>query len=72
MAPVILTEFGDRSGSCSTATSTTVVDFADQNRISWTGWGWWVMDCAFPSLIADWTGTPTAQGAVVKAALARY
>lgn len=36
---------------------------ADLRNASWTGWAWWAGDCKFPSLLADWQGTPTLQGA---------
>ncbi|HEX7499760.1 MAG TPA: glycoside hydrolase family 5 protein [Polyangia bacterium] len=71
-APVIVSEFGDNVAECTTDYSDAVITYADRAGASWTGWAWYPGGCTFPSLIADWTGTPTAMGAVVKAALARY
>ena len=72
--PVIVTEFG--STQCSTDDPTTynqaLVDYADAHGASWTAWAWYVNGCTFPSLIVDWTGTPSESGKVVKAALAGY
>jgi endoglucanase len=74
--PIILTEFGDRSGSCSTQTSTTTIGHANQMGYSWTAWAWYPQTgtaaCTFPSLINDWSGTPTAEGTVAKSALLAY
>jgi hypothetical protein len=77
--PVIISEFGDRSGSCATATDTLVTQFANgqgspaaPTTMSWTAWAFYAAStpCTFPSLIADSTVyAPTAEGAVVKAAL---
>jgi hypothetical protein len=70
--PIIVTEFGDTTGSCSSAYNSQVIDYATSHRMSWTGWAWYVSGCAFPSLIADWSGTPTAAGQVAKNALLAY
>lgn len=70
--PVVLTEFGDISGNCDTSYYSQLIQYADSVGASWTGWAWYVADCKFPSLIDDWSGTPTAAGAIVKAALGRY
>jgi endoglucanase len=74
--PIILTEFGDRSGSCSTQTSTTTISHANQMGYSWTAWAWYPQTgsaaCTFPSLISDWASTPTAEGTVAKNALLGY
>jgi hypothetical protein len=70
--PVIISEFGDRSGSCSTTYDSDLIAYADLHAASWTAWGWFTGGCGFPGLIADWNGTPTTQGAVVKAALLGY
>ena len=52
-----------------------LIQFANQHHMSFTAWAWYVDDgdlsadpqgCSFPSLILDWTGTPTVQGAAVK------
>jgi len=71
-APVIVSEFGDNVAECTTDYSAAVITYADRAGASWTGWAWYPGGCTFPSLIADWTGAPTAMGTVVKAALARY
>ncbi len=77
--PIIITEFGDGSGSCATATDTSVTQFANKQggnapavELSWTAWAFYAAStpCTFPSLIADSTVyAPTAEGAIVKAAL---
>jgi hypothetical protein len=75
-----LTEFGDNSSKCTGAWDTSVIAYADQTNISWTAWGWYVPGspptalqlCQFPSLISDWSGTPSVQGQVVKQALLSY
>jgi len=70
--PIIITEFGDTTGNCSPGYNMQVIDYATSRRLSWTGWAWYVSGCAFPSLIADWSGTPTAAGQVAKNALLAY
>lgn len=57
-APVIMTEFGQYC-----ATTTYVADllaYAEAQGIHWTAWAWYVSGCAFPSIISDWNGTPSA------------
>jgi hypothetical protein len=71
-APVIVSEFGDNVAECTSDYSDAVITYADRAGASWTGWAWYPGGCTFPSLIKDWTGTPTAMGTVAKAALARY
>jgi hypothetical protein len=74
--PIIATEFGDRSGSCSTAYPSDFIAYANKkrsgtnppNELSWTAWAFYVASntCTFPALINDWQQyTPTAQGQVV-------
>jgi endoglucanase len=70
--PIIISEFGDTTGSCTTQYYSQVIEYANARQMSWTGWAWFVSGCAFPSLIADWSGTPTAAGQVAKAALLAY
>jgi endoglucanase len=81
VAPVILTEFGDNQNTpnCTGAWDQAVIDYSNKYGISWTAWAWYVPGdgslqslCSFPSLIADWFGTPSVQGVVVKAELAKY
>ncbi len=55
-APVIITEFGDATGSCSADWDKQVIDYADTHQASWTAWAWWAGDCKFPSLLTDWNG----------------
>jgi hypothetical protein len=69
--PVMLTEFGDTS-SCETAFDSQLIAYADMLGISWSAYAWFVSGCMFPSLIGDWTDTPTASGQVVKSALLSY
>ncbi len=72
--PVIMGEFG--SGDCSTKPYEDAIALADRHRTSWLAWAWWSGQpdqiCKFPAILASWDGTPSATGAVVKAALARY
>ncbi len=72
IAPVIATEFGDGTESCTGDWDTNLAQYADQRHISWTAWAWWPAGCSFPALISDWDYTPTVQGEAVKAALASY
>jgi endoglucanase len=77
--PVIVTEFGD-SGSaagdggtvCASAYSQELITYADAHNAGWTAWAWFPGGCGFPSILADWSGTPNAPGVVVKAALTGY
>ena len=74
---VIATEFGDNRAQCTPEYSAQFVDYARRHGLSWTAWAWFAPGdapseerlCRFPSVIARWDGTPTPQGAVVKAAL---
>lgn len=62
--PVIMTEFGQY---CSTNNYVKdLLTYAESKGIHWTAWAWYAKDCAFPSIIADWSGTPTTVGAVIK------
>jgi endoglucanase len=70
--PVMVTEFGDLTGSCSATYTSAVIEYADSHNASWSAWAWFPGGCDFPSLITDWNGTPSESGAVVKAALLRY
>ena len=69
--PVMATEFGNLR-DCGTSYYSQFLAYASQKKMSWSGWAWFVSGCTFPSLIADWSGTPTASGQLVKAALASY
>ena len=70
-APVIVTEFGSLK-TCSGQYNSDLIAYADAHGASWVGWAWYPRDCTFPSLIADWQGTPTTAGAPVKTALSTY
>jgi endoglucanase len=70
--PVMITEFGVTTGDCGTNYYTSVLNYADQNRIHWIAWAWYPNGCNFPSLITDWTGTPTAAGTVVRQRMQSY
>jgi endoglucanase len=77
--PVIMTEFGDGAdcsgGSYTPSINTYVsnlITYADQHLVHWTAWAWFNGGCQFPSLISDWTGTPTPPGMVVQTALEGY
>jgi len=75
IAPVIATEFGDFTSSCTGDWDQQLITFADAHGMSWTAWAWYPTGspgCDFPSLIVDWNATPTVQGAVVKTALLGY
>jgi endoglucanase len=77
-APVVVTEFGDGTGSCSPVWDETLIPYADAHHAGWTSWAWFVGGttptalCQFPSLITDWSYDTTNEGAVVKAALLGY
>jgi endoglucanase len=71
IAPVIVTEFGDGK-TCVGDWDTQLIQFAASNNLSWTAWAWYPGGCSFPSLLSDWSYTPTAQGQVVKDALLAY
>jgi endoglucanase len=66
--PVVMTEFGQY---CNTDTYVSdLLTYAQTNQISWTAWAWYVSGCAFPSIIADWNGTPiSGVGVLVKSYL---
>jgi aryl-phospho-beta-D-glucosidase BglC (GH1 family) len=69
--PVMLTEFGDLK-SCAVDYYSQAIAYADAHKISWSGWAWYPSGCQFPSLISDWSGTPTSAGQVEKTALQSY
>jgi hypothetical protein len=70
IAPVIATEFG--GSDCTGSWDSQLIAFANQYNISWTAWAWYPGGCSFPSLIADWTYTPTEAGVAVQTALRAY
>jgi endoglucanase len=73
--PVVSTEFG--ANDCSTGATERLLKYFDAplgkpaNRMSWTIWSWNNPgNCAQPSLIADWNGTPIpGQGVLIKQAM---
>lgn len=67
-APVVMTEFGQY---CNTDTYVAdLLTYAQTNQIHWTAWAWYVNGCSFPSIIADWNGTPiSGVGVLVKSYL---
>ena len=69
--PVMATEFGDTK-SCGTDYYSTLIPYLDSHHVSWSGWAWYVSGCQFPSIITDWSGTPSAAGQIEKTALAAY
>jgi hypothetical protein len=71
--PVFVTEFGDNGTNCSGDFDAALIEYADRSKASWIAFAWYVAGaCSFPSLLKDWNGSPTSQGAVVQAALLRY
>jgi endoglucanase len=85
-APVMISEFG--SYKCDKlAYNKAVMDYADAKGLSWVAWRFWTPPpvsatyteaqradeiCSTSSLLSDWSGTPSASGALVKARLATY
>jgi len=72
IVPVIATEFGDGTTACNGDWDSKLTQYADARQMSWTAWAWWPGGCSFPSLIVDWSYTPSAQGAAIKATLLGY
>jgi Cellulase (glycosyl hydrolase family 5) len=65
--PVVATEFGD--DTCSSESVTSALNYFDApngnayDRMGWIGLAWNAPgDCTFPSVIADWNGTPDEIG----------
>jgi hypothetical protein len=81
MYPIIATEFGDHSGSCSTGVVADFTNYANgnavggssapPNKLSWTAWAFFAAQtpCTFPSLVNSDYMTPNAMGQVVQNAL---
>ena len=66
--PVIAGEIGEND--CSDGFINTLMSWLDSEGIGYLGWAWDTYDCSsFPSLISDYSGTPTAYGAGLKAHL---
>lgn len=67
-SPVVMTEFGQYCNADTYVSD--LLAYAQQNQIHWSAWAWYVNGCSFPSIIADWTGTPiTGVGELVKSYL---
>ena len=59
--PVVTGEFGEYD--CATTYVEPYINFADLHGLSFLGWAWDTYDCGqFPSLISDYSGTPTPYG----------
>ena len=69
--PVVITEFGDTSGNCTTLSTfdQNLINWAEPKGISWTAWAWYPKDCTFPSLITDCNRTANAGGTVIRQGL---
>jgi len=68
----VLGEIG--SYSCGPAFDDEIETWADQHHVGYIGWSWDVLQppakCSIdPNLISDWSGTPTAYGAGLRAHL---
>ncbi|EKD45549.1 MAG: Endo-beta-1,4-glucanase [uncultured bacterium] len=72
--PLVFTEFGVNEGSYFPNGYQTVykaiIDYANQNQISYTGFAWWADTDStkvntFPDLIKDWSGTPLNGGRLI-------
>lgn len=70
--PLIFTEFGDHVAADYPSkyrdVYTRMLDYIVKNKVSYTGFAWWVENGnpAFPTLISDWNGTPLNGGVLVK------
>ncbi|MBA3822778.1 MAG: cellulase family glycosylhydrolase [Ktedonobacterales bacterium] len=65
---VIATEFG--SYDCKTEYIRQAIAYFNAHNMSWLAWAWDAGDCHGPSLLADWSGTPSQPyGAFVQAAM---
>ncbi len=63
--PLAVTEFGSRRENCTTDVTEWMMEWADTNGVGYAAWAWFPGGCGFPSLISDWSGTFTDQGAVL-------
>ena len=63
--PVIVGEFG--SYSCQTGYISAAISYFNKLHLSWLAWEWVPGSCSGPSLLADWSGTPsTPYGAYIR------
>ena len=68
--PIIAGEIGEMD--CGHRYIDTLMSWLDAHHIGYLGWAWDTHDCnLFPSLIRDYTGTPTAYGIGLRDHLAR-
>jgi len=68
--PVVFGELGEKD--CSSRLVEPVMDWADEEGFGYLAWAWNTSSCSdFPALVKDYSGTPTAYGAGVRAHLAR-
>ena len=68
---MLATEVGEND--CAGGFLNTLLPWADSHRIGYVAWSWNVASCGgFPSLISDYSGTPTPFGAAYKAYLAGH
>jgi hypothetical protein len=66
--PVVATEVGEND--CAGGFLSTLLPWAQSHGIGYLAWAWDVAGCGSgPSLITDYSGTPTAYGAAYKASL---
>ncbi|HEX9068096.1 MAG TPA: hypothetical protein VF807_04950, partial [Ktedonobacterales bacterium] len=56
--PVIADEFG--SYDCGTGYNEQAINYFTAHHISWLAWSWQTGPCSGPSLLADWSGTPSS------------
>lgn len=56
--PMIATEFG--SYDCQTGYIAQAISYFEQLHISFIAWAWTTGSCVVPSLLANWSGTPSA------------
>lgn len=64
---VMMTEFGDFN--CSANFYSQLLAYAASHNVSWTAFAWYPGGCGFPSLITNWSGTPSVPGGLVKGAM---
>jgi endoglucanase len=68
--PIVIGEFGEHdcsfdlvAGTAESPPQSSLLDWADQEGVSYLAWAWFVGSCADePSLITDYRGQPTPYG----------
>ena len=68
--PLVATEFG--TYNCTATYEQNFIAYANQIGMGWTAWAWYPGGCGFPSLIENWSATPTVMGQAVRTALGAY